>query len=175
MRLFAFFLMVTAASADVADSAKALEQKTADLPPALRQAFRMAAAASLRDSYPQLARRFIDLTVAEGRRDGSLGSATMSKLAELAPDESIALLPYLEPRSDGPLVNDLIYWRHTAAALTLYQAMLSRGSLAIFQANGLLRQLVQESPSEAVKLFGGILAKFQFDQPDPQEAWALLN
>ncbi len=174
MKFLAFLLMATSASGNVAKVAKVLERETAKLTPPLRQAFRLAGAASLRESYPKLAHRFIELTVTEGQQTG-LDLGTMSKLAELAPDESIGLLPYLKTGSDGPLVNDLIYWRHTGAALKLYQAMLSRGNLAIFQANGLLTQLAKESPSEAVKLFAGILATFRFDPLDPREAWALLN
>lgn len=164
-----------AKASHVADSAKALEQKTANLSPELRHAFRLSAAVSLHDAYPEIARRFVELTVAEAREAQHLEPDAMSALAQVAPEEAIGLLPYLPAGSDGPLLNQLIYWHHTARALKLYRAMLSHGNLAILQANPLLGQLAKENPPEAVKLFGEILTRFRFEKSEPLDAWALLN
>jgi len=49
-----------------------LKQNTAPLRLDLRQAYRLSAAASLRKQYPELSRRFVDLTLIEARETGEL-------------------------------------------------------------------------------------------------------
>ena len=96
MRLAALVLSsaaLAAAQPNAATEALArLQQKSANLPPALALDFRMAAAQSLHKTRPELSSQLVRQALDELRRSKDLrpGRASVRALAELAPREAAA-------------------------------------------------------------------------------------
>jgi peroxiredoxin len=171
---------------DALVAARKLEDYTADLAPPLRLSFRLQAAQALRSKYPDLANRFLQLSLGEILRSNDvtmdhdgLYALAVEAPADLAPD----ILLHLSRDYDNEMVTDLVSAHHVDAALALYRGMLSRGTPALDlfaprypQAlDALLKQLADNKPAEAAKLFQEILAKPGADAPNPEQAWRMLE
>src|SRR3954451_10371748 len=103
MRLAALVLSTAAlasAQSNAATEALArLQQKTANLPPAMALDFRMLAAQAIQKTQPALASKLVQQTLEELRRSKDLKPerTTVRVLAEMAPDAAASAIP-LESR-----------------------------------------------------------------------------
>jgi peroxiredoxin len=142
---------------------------------AVRPEFRMLAAQALKDRYPELANKFVQAVLAEVRSKDAIDPQVLQSLAEIAPEETIALLPGLKTGSDRIVINALFKSNQSRRAVDLYRASLAKDQPRVDVAPGLFRALSTEDPGEAKKLFTEMLAAFSFDTARPHDLYTLIN
>jgi peroxiredoxin len=132
----------------------------------------MLAAQALKDRYPELANKFVQTVLAEIRSNDAIDPQVLQSLAEIAPEETIALLPNLKAGSDRFVINGLLSSNQPRRAADLIRASLAKGKPI---APGDFRALTTEDPGEAKKLFTEMLAAFSFDTARPHDLYTLTN
>jgi peroxiredoxin len=151
-----------------------LQQKTANLPPALALDFRMLAAQSLHKTQPELSSRLVQQTLDELRRSKDLkpGRASVRVLADLAPRDAAAALP-LESRAD--LVGAALNARRPVEAAALFRELLLKEAAPLALAAPLIGQLARENKDDALRLFIEVTGAIDADSAPTDQAWRLLE
>jgi peroxiredoxin len=158
-------------------TAQDAERKADRLTAPLAIQFRMYAAQALQARYPELARKFVDVTLEQLRagKDPNVGPSVIRALAELAPNDAIATLPGAAPAGIPALIGALAQSNHTEIALTLYRSSLSEGKVGVRAVSPLIGPLTREKPAVAAQLFQESVAAFSFDDLEPWDAWWLIT
>jgi peroxiredoxin len=118
----------SAAESLVAQAATRAEQKAALAPQPLALEFRVRAAETLRERDPERSRKLLDTTLAELRagQDWVLGPGVLQAPVELAPTDTVAVLPHLRGESTQLLIALLTRAGHRVEALALFRATASK-------------------------------------------------
>jgi thiol-disulfide isomerase/thioredoxin len=178
MRLTALLLLAAAlCSAEPTAALEALarlEQKTANLPPALAVDFRMLAAQSLHKTHPDLAARLVEQTLEKLRRstDVQPSRAAVRILAEMAPRDAASAIP-LQSRAD--LVGVALSNKRPVEAAALFRELLAKGMAPMALAGPIVGQLAREHQDDAVKLFVEITGAIDADSAPSDHVWRLLE
>ena len=112
----------------VAQAAARAEQKAALAPQPLSLEFRVRAAQTLRERDPERFSKLLNTTLAElrGGQDWVLGPGVLQALVELAPADTVALLPHLRAGSAPLLIALLARAGHKTEALALFRGTASK-------------------------------------------------
>ncbi len=134
----------------------------------------MLAAQSLKARHPELAHKFVESVLADVGSIDAIGPQVLQLLTAIAPEETIALLPHLQPGSDRMIITALVQSNQARRAAALYRASLAKGQPQVNVAP-LFNALSREDPDEAKKLFADMLARFSFEAARPNELYTLIN
>ncbi len=160
-----------------ADAARDMERKADRLSSPLAMQFRMSAAEALEARHPELARHLVEVSLEQLRagKDATVPPGVIRALAELAPDDAIAVLTAMAPAALPMLIGSLAQTNHTDSALALYRSALADHKVTVRAASALIAQLAKEKPALAVQLFQESVAAFSFDDLEPSDGWWLIG
>jgi len=158
----------------VAQAAARLEQLIPPTPLMVGTEFRVLAGEALQERYPDLAAKFVQAALDDVKGREVIDPELLSALTSVAPDETIALLPRLQPNADDVVIAALLRSNRVRQAATLYRASMQRGPVRgnipqIFKALG------NESPEEATRLFADVRERFSYDDATPLQLLNLIN
>jgi len=136
----------------------------------------MRAAEALRDRHADLARKFVDQTLADlrGGKEWVVGYGVIQGLAAISPSDALAILPNMAPGYAPIVVNALVQSHRTDQATVLYLDLLKRGQMRAAGSSSIINPLSKTAPATAVKLFTDVLATLQ-DPPDAADAAWIVN
>jgi peroxiredoxin len=155
-------------------AAARVEQFAAQSTPALRTEFRILAAEALKERYPETASGFIRAVFEDVRSRTDIDRQTLSALAALSPEETIALLPHLAPGSDFIVADALMRANQLRAAVSVYRASFKTTKPPTNIA-AMFKRLAAESPDDAKALFAEFLSALSLDALRPQELFGVTN
>jgi peroxiredoxin len=158
-------------------TAQDFDRKAASLPVPLAIQFRMLAAETLQPRHPEIARHFVEVTLDQlrGGKDQTVGPAVIRALAQVAPNETLEVLPGAVPTSVPMLMAALAQTDHIDLALGLYRASLAAGKVGVRALAPLIAPLARSNPSAAEALFQELVSGFKMDNLEPSDAWFLLT
>ncbi len=155
-------------------AAARVEQIAAQSPAGLRPEFRILAAQALKGRYPELAKKFVLASLADFRTRDTIDLLLLDTMAELAPEETIALLPHLKPGSEFDVAGAFMRTNQPRRAAPIYRASFKKGPLRTDIAP-LFQRLAKEDPDDAKVLFIDFLAAFSFDAATPYDLFGMTN
>ena len=106
-----------------------VEHLTSQSTPGLRPTFRILAAEALRNSYPKLADSFVRAALEDVRERDEIDDELLSALTSVAPEQTIALLPHLQPGAEYTVGNVFMQSNQVRRAAALYRTSWERVSL----------------------------------------------
>ncbi|MBS1859967.1 MAG: hypothetical protein JST11_31650, partial [Acidobacteria bacterium] len=167
---------VCAAGGEVDQAAQRLDQLAAKAPKALAIEFRMRAAEAVAARHPELAKTFVAQCVADLKagHDWVVGDGVVQSLAQMSPEDALAVLPHLVPGYTQIVIGALARARRTDQAIALYLDLLHRGQMRPAAASAILGPLSREDSARAAKFFVQVLAAVG-DPLDPSDAAWIVN
>jgi len=161
-------------AATVDQAAARVEQFAAQSTPALRTEYRILAAQSLKDRYPELADKFAHAALKDLVASEAIDPRLLSELAPFVPEESIALLPRTGRGVDFEVAGALMRANLLRPAVAIYSAYFKKGRPRSDLAP-LFKLLAAESPDDAKALFADFLAALPLDTASPNELFGVTN
>jgi len=161
-------------AATVDQAAARVEQFAAQSTPALRTEYRILAAQSLKDRYPELADKFAHAALKDLVASEAIDPRLLSELAPFVPEESIALLPRTGRGVDFEVAGALMRANLLRPAVAIYSAYFKKGRPRSDLAP-LFKRLAAESPDDAKALFADFLAALPLDTASPNELFGVTN
>jgi peroxiredoxin len=110
-----------AANSSVSQAAAKLEQQAAKTPASLAMEFRLRGAQALQARYPELARQFLDATLAGLAGDATPNFVVLQALAEVAPSEAMTLASKWGQAGNQMAISYLMRFDHADQARALYK------------------------------------------------------